>query len=260
MVPPVEPMTYDDVTEIYRKEQRSKAITEVRRDFYPALRECLDRLRRDNEREIASDPFSPKSMSLSNQLKKISEKADQIFEFRMEKLLQMALRASGGGRADTTRLTEEEREVYNQVLVLIQQRRANGLESKKDEKEAPEPEELSLPQVAPKPIEEETYDGPAEVAEEVAVSVKSPEVPATVCPEVEQASPAAPRPQVTAFTQGEYVLLRILEDIPPFAGPDRNYVLRREDLVTLPTSIAKALITRRKAVGIQMPGMRFKAD
>ncbi len=259
MVPPVEPMTYDDVTEIYRKEQRLKAITEVRRDFYPALRECLDRLRRDNEREIASDPFSPKSMSLSNQLKKISEKADQIFEFRMEKLLQMALRASGGGKADTSRLTVEEKEIYDQVLALIQQRRALGLGAKKEEvKEAAEPEEPSLPQPIPMVATEEIYDGPAEAPGEApALQMSAPQEP------ISQAQNADPAPKVQAKSvplpsQGEYVLLRILEDIPPFAGPDRTYVLCREDLITLPTSIAKALITRKKAVGIQTPSLRFR--
>jgi DNA replication factor GINS len=56
----------------------------------------------------------------------------------------------------------------------------------------------------------------------------------------------------------DFVVLRILEDIPAFAGPDRNYKLQKEDLVSLPPPIAKALIARKKAVGIQFgPERKF---
>jgi integrase len=44
-----------------------------------------------------------------------------------------------------------------------------------------------------------------------------------------------------------YVLVRILEDISPFAGPDWNYELSKEDVVMLPESIAKYLIAKKKA-------------
>ena len=43
------------------------------------------------------------------------------------------------------------------------------------------------------------------------------------------------------------VLLHILEDVPPFAGPDGTLRLRKEDLVTLPVPMAKVLVERRKA-------------
>ena len=43
------------------------------------------------------------------------------------------------------------------------------------------------------------------------------------------------------------VLLHILEDVPPFAGPDGTLRLRKEDLVTLPVPMAKVLVERGKA-------------
>jgi len=51
----------------------------------------------------------------------------------------------------------------------------------------------------------------------------------------------------------ETMVLRVLEDLPPFVGPDRNYELRKEDIVTLPTPMAVALINSNKAVAIS-PG------
>lgn len=43
------------------------------------------------------------------------------------------------------------------------------------------------------------------------------------------------------------VLLHILEDVPPFAGPDGTLRLKKEDLVTLPSQMAKVLVERGKA-------------
>jgi len=236
MVPPVELMTYDDVTEVYRKEQRSKNVTEVRRDFYPAMRDCLERLRRENEKEISIDPFSPKAMSLSNQMKKISEKAMQIYEFRMEKMLLMALRASGGAKVDTSKLTDEEKRLFDQVSISLRESRSflsegERKEAKPVERETPPPALEERPRV-------EVVAEPAPLPQEPTIVVKAPDLPAA---EV----------KVTDKISTEYVLLRILEDIPPFAGPDRNYALHKEDMVTLPAAIAKALVNKKKAVPIQ---------
>ena len=50
--------------------------------------------------------------------------------------------------------------------------------------------------------------------------------------------------------KSDTALIRILEDLPPFVGPDRDYELRKEDVVTLPRLMAQALINSEKAVEI----------
>ena len=109
----------------------SKTISEVRRDFYPAMRECLEKLKRESEREFAADQFSTKAKLASNQLMKFQEKSAQIFEFRMGKILDMALRAAEGSRIDTARLTVEEQEIYDRVFLLLKERRSVLLEGGK---------------------------------------------------------------------------------------------------------------------------------
>ena len=47
------------------------------------------------------------------------------------------------------------------------------------------------------------------------------------------------------------VLIRILEDLPEFAGPDRDYKLNKEDVVTLPKVLADVLINTGKATQIR---------
>ncbi len=91
MSPPEMAFEYDDLTEVYRKEQRTKNITEVRKDLYEVIRKKLAELRRDSEREFAMDQFSTRAKLAANQLTKFQEKADQVFEFRMEKILALSL-------------------------------------------------------------------------------------------------------------------------------------------------------------------------
>lgn len=51
----------------------------------------------------------------------------------------------------------------------------------------------------------------------------------------------------------DYLMVRVLRDVPVFAGMDgRNYSLAKEDVVTVPVVNANALISRGAAVQIKM--------
>ncbi len=283
MSPPTELLTFEDLTEVYRREQRSKAISDIRRDFYPAMRECLEKLKRESEREFVADQFSTKAKLASNQLMKFQEKSAQVFEFRMGKILDMALRAAEGSKIETNRLTVEEREIYDRVFSLLKERRtiliesgnprpadaeeptlvaakvpdmiveANREEEEPDATVAPEaPTSMPAPPVISPPMKATAPSVAPISVRPVAEAAKTPDVPpATVLsPPTQKVSTPAPAEKVQQTS--DLVILRILEDIPAFAGPDRNYKLQKEDLVSLPPMIAKALIARKKAVGIQL--------
>ncbi len=251
MSAPSDAFTYDDLTEVARREQRNKTISEVRKDLYHAMVECQDRLKRESEREFSADPFSTKSKLASNQLNKFQEKASQVFEFRMDKILDMALRAAVGNRTETSRLTIEEKEIYDEVHTLLKEKRSYMLEGVRTR--VAETEELSLetvtvPEMVVEAMREESEVVPEPPQEEVPESAPAPvEVPAA--PEAEKVVDAPP---ATAAPPAEFVILRILEDIPKFVGPDRTYKLRKEDLVSLPATIAKALVARKKAVAVSL--------
>ena len=53
-------------------------------------------------------------------------------------------------------------------------------------------------------------------------------------------------------SEEESVTIRILEDLPKFSGPDKDYDLKKEDIVKMPVVMANALISREKAVKIQV--------
>jgi hypothetical protein len=44
----------------------------------------------------------------------------------------------------------------------------------------------------------------------------------------------------------DLVLVRVLEDIPTFAGVDKDYKLKKEDIISLPKGIADTLLSHGK--------------
>ncbi|HPP44982.1 MAG TPA: hypothetical protein PK446_04250, partial [Methanomassiliicoccaceae archaeon] len=250
MSPPEMAFEYDDLTEVYRKEQRTKNITEVRKDLYEVIRKKLAELRRDSEREFAMDQFSTRAKLAANQLTKFQEKADQVFEFRMEKILAMALRAAQGNRVDTGRLTPEEIRIFESVSSLIRERHKALLDMEAGE-EVPPPRLPPVPPIEPPACEQEEMEEPVppmddEGIEELEQAAMEPED----VPGDEETHAYTPPATLDAE------VLRILEDLPPFAGPGRDYHLKKEDVVCLPPPIAKALVARNKAVTIRIAGSR----
>ncbi len=224
MAPPLEQINYKEVTEIHRKEQRSADLMEVRRDLYPAYRTFLDKLKKESEEEIRKDPLSFKASSMSNEYKKVSTKGSQIFFSRMRKIVYMASRASSGAKIDLGRLTEEEREMYDQVLYSINACRDLVLEGKVTEPKAHAPSGSVCATLDP---------GQLVHALNMVNGKDHHEEPVPV----------------------ERVLVRILEDLPEIAGMDRPYKLSKNDVANLPAPIGCALVKRGKAQEI-MPFWR----
>ncbi len=59
-----------------------------------------------------------------------------------------------------------------------------------------------------------------------------------------------PRKEVSAPSRN--VVIRILEDIPPFAGVEGNFDLKKEDIASLPRKVAEILVKQGKAQEIQV--------
>ncbi|MFQ6106571.1 MAG: hypothetical protein ACE5QF_03140 [Thermoplasmata archaeon] len=68
----------------------------------------------------------------------------------------------------------------------------------------------------------------------------------------EEAKPVVQRPEVAPSQPSQNVVLRILEDIPSFAGVKGNYSLKKEDVASLPRKVAGILIEKGKAQEIKV--------
>lgn len=207
MASPTDRLTFNDVSRIAQAEEKSTDLAEVRRDFYPALREYIRRVKAEGEDEIRKDPYSIKANGLQNEIKKAQQKSAIIFEKRMRKIMLMAIRTSFGAKLDLTKLTEEERSFYDSVLEEV------------------------------KATKSLTMDGQA-------IATRH-SVPVSPC--------AMPKNEGSGEEEkggSEMVLVRILDDIPPFIGGGKEYCLSREEMAHLPSSIGCALVKNGKAVEV----------
>ena len=286
MAPPLEELSYEEVMKVYRLESKSASLTEVRRDFYAEVKGLVEKLKRDHEKELAADPYSTKARNLMSQINKITEKAMQIFDFRAEKVLLTAIRGASGARVDTSRMVEEERHLFENVLQQVKARREGVLVSgmakdpgfqKMSQVDVPPPapmvennaaamsavvEEAKSLQVTSQRIEEvpekeSASKKPSVPIKEEKREPRSASIQQTMDPDAKAAGTEKSRiapPDTAVPTQlkggsGD-LILRVLEDIPPFQGPGGTLKLGKEDIVTLPAAIGKALVKKGKAVEI----------
>ncbi len=264
---PLKPLDYQEVMDIWRKEKDLKSLAELRRDFFPEVKTFVSRLKEEAQAEAAKDPYSTKTRSLNVQVANVTEKVTQVFEIRMEKILRMAIRGASGGKVENTRMVDEEKAYFEHVFNLTKEIRAREIDPIKGQKEL-EFQALKVPEGAggdqadqgvasakaaelgsnPIPMESISKVALVESARQTVIDVPAKAMPPSSI--VSQAS--SPIPEVTEAKQEakDLLVLRILEDIPSFAGPFGNYRLRREDVATLPAGIARALIKRGKAIEI----------
>lgn len=288
MSPALEPMSFDELSELYRVEMKSSAITQVRKDLFRAMANLLTTLRLEYDRQMALDPESVMCEGADQRRKKAERLAKDIVHIRTQKICQMAIRGAMGGRNALEVLTDEEKDYYEKVLDLSKRHMSevDVLRGKRktvathiDEvpepvraepepvKEAPAPPADEVPfddspddfQDEPIPDEfdgfpEEPFDDvpPAPAEPAPAVAVKPETAPSE--PEVSEEPPVDAPAEHPAQDDGdelEPILIRVMEDLPEFVGPDRDYKLLKEDLVMLPRVLAEVLINSEKAMAIR---------
>ena len=300
MCPVYEPMTFEELSELYRVEKRSSPLSSVRPDLYRAMADLLSKIRQEYERLVAVDPDSIMAEGALSRKRNAEKTAKQITEFRVDKICMMAVHAAQGSKQAVELMTPEERDYYEKVteesrkmLQTVDRLRGKGTYrvARIDE---PMPGDVQPDTVVPQHIEDpphventpytpevdpepEAVEEPAHVEETVA----APATESTATPPDDQLppddefeppfesfdepfddqaddfqeladeppkEPVAPAPVKAPEPEpARCVPIRILEDLPPFAGPRWDYVLKKEDVVVMPTELAQALVRSEKA-------------
>jgi len=264
----MQPLTFDDLTQIQREENKSKALTAVRPDLYRAMADLLTNLHNEYMRLVSKDPDSVMCEGARMHSRNAETVCKMICNTRAQKICTKAVISADGGSVELTSLTSEERELYYSVvenarkyLSTVKRLRGMTVEMHIDEPiekpsaaEEPavetEPEQMKVEET---PVEEPSLEEmPAQFAEEDIQLEESfddipepEEIPVDLMPEE---APQIIEPMEKPAM--DMVLLRITEDLPPFVGPDRNYELCKEDIVTLPEPMAAALVNSQKAVQV----------
>ena len=237
-----DPLTFEDLGATYRTEKKSPTVSAVRRDLYPAMAGLIIVLRAEYEKHLSADPDSIICEGANQRRKKAVLMSKEIVEIRMGKIALLALIGARGGQNVLDHLCPEEREYYDGILEISKKHvgTIDRLSGKR---------KFETPEIDPEPIIEKKAPEPVQVKKEPAAEPVIKEVP-----KPEPIAETAPEePDEKEQEEDELMMIRILEDLPPFSGPDRNYELSKEDIVRMPKTMAMALISRDKAVSIN-PG------
>src|SRR5437867_6909035 len=227
MVPGEEEVNFERVTKVYREESGKKTLVALEADFYDKLASYIARLDESANKEVQKNPNSAKALMLQDELRKVRKRRDQIFTYRERKLALLASSRASGAEVEVQNLPAQERGLLESVVALLTQSRADAFGGSPIARAEPP----TSPSTAPRP---ETPK-------------KQPERMKVVRAEDTK------RVAVSASLK-DHVLVHVLEHLPPFAGIDTTYRLKKEDVVTLPKTIAQILVDRGKARIVQMPG------
>ena len=223
-VPGEEEVNFERVTKVYREESGKKTLVSLEADFYDRLATYIGRLEESANKEAQKDPNSPKALLLQDELRKVRKRRDQIFTYRERKLALLASSRASGSEVEVPNLPAQERFLFDNMVALLRKSRTDAFGGSAFGVEPAPPPATST--VVP--------------AKEKPAGMK------VVRAEETRRAPVAPSLE-------DHVLVHVLEDVPPFAGIDTTYRLKKEDVVTLPKTIAQILVDRGKARIVQMP-------
>ncbi len=208
-------MDFERITQVYREETGKKSQTklaELEPDFYDLAKEYIGRLEREATKATSENPTSSKAHFLQDELRKARKRLEQIFEYRGRKIAILAHSKVSGADVDLKGLTTQEIALFERLTAVLSEGRRvvfGGGEGQ------PKPQQSPAKQIQ--------VEGPKGDAEAPAQSEK------------------------IAPSQRKTVTIYITEDVPPFAGIDATYKLKKEDVVSLPQEYGDVLVKRGKA-------------
>ncbi|MBQ9689561.1 MAG: DNA replication complex GINS family protein [Candidatus Methanomethylophilaceae archaeon] len=267
MSPVLQPMTYEELSQIYREEKNGKALMPCRQDLYRAFADLLTRLRQDYDREIAKDPDSIMAEGANQKRKKAETQIKFITSLRARKICNKAVLSADGNIEELNALTPEERDYYEQLVSLskAQLTLVDGYRGKKtvntlidEPHRTPAPEiPVKEPEPMPEPSEaiasgvEDEFPPTSDEAELMDSAMEDEFYESEPDDIVQQpAEPEIVSAEETPVPEADTMVIRVLEDLPPFAGPDRDNEHHKEDIVTLPKAMALVLVNSQKAAAV----------
>ncbi len=204
--------SYENIMGLFREENKSSQLVKVDPALYDRIGQYIKSLRKESEREIAMNPMSQASMMLNDQLKKAIDKAKRVYELRQRKISLLALRKVAGDNPDTVSLTPDELVLFSSLVSVLGAHKDSRADFEELGPRFTQPKDVvQLPDAPPEKVCEQKKEGKDEAAPE------------------------------------DLVLVRVLEDVPTFAGVDKDYKLRKEDIISLPSNVAKTLVSHGKA-------------
>ncbi|CAG1008957.1 MAG: hypothetical protein OIN86_18220 [Candidatus Methanoperedens sp.] len=219
------------------REERKKLVP-LEQDFYGNIARQIQDL--EDEKRRIDDSYSTKHAIIEDEQKTVKNAIESIIYKRTTKIINEARYNAEMSLHETSRqkekqnldsMTREERMFYNRLLEVMTQWRSEIINRifKREKPPVVLPEEDKLSEIFPM----ETNDISKEPQEKKDDTNKE----------------HLDKKDISK----EYIVVRLLKDIPTFVGVDgRNYTLAKEDVAVLSTVNAKALINRKAAIQIMV--------
>ena len=208
-----EKVDFERITKVYREESSKKPLVSLEQDFYDLANEYLQKLEQEAANAASENPTGPKTQFLQDELRKAKKRIEQIYQYRERKIALLAQSSVSGVEIEIKGLTTQDSALLKDLITVLQNARKDVFK----EVESPK-KEVELP-----PMKKET------TKEEIAEPSSTPSKP-----------------------QRNIVTIYVAEDVPPFAGIDVTYNLKKEDVVSMPKEYGDVLVKRGKAKYVEM--------
>jgi DNA replication factor GINS len=219
----------DNILKVEREER--KKLVALDADFYGKIADQIREL--DDEKRKINDMYSTKYSLLEDELKTVRNAIESIIYKRTTKIInearynaEISLHAPARPKENRNidSMTQEERKFYDHLVELMTEWRG---------------EVINRIYRKEKPAEDCVQERPVE------------EIP-QIC-DIQENTTKEILTEDKKDISKEYIVVRLLKDIPTFVGVDgRNYTLAKEDVAVLSTVNAKALINRKAAIQIMV--------
>jgi DNA replication factor GINS len=232
----------DNILKVEREERKKLVALEA--DFYGKIADQIREL--DEEKRKINDMYSTKYSLLEDELKTVRNAIESIIYKRTTKIINEARYNAEISLHAPTRpkenrnidsMTLEERKFYDQLVDLMTEWRG---------------EVVNRIYRKEKPVEDISQIQEKHVEDRPQFHEKSVED----IPEIRNIQENTTKEILIEDKKDiskEYIVVRLLKDIPTFVGVDgRNYTLAKEDVAVLSTINATALINRKAAIQIMV--------
>jgi DNA replication factor GINS len=139
-------MNLDELRTVRRKERQKDSLQHLRDSFYADVARYIDQLKDERQRafESADQPFSdPEVQRLTDEIESAEEIVESIYERRVGKTVKLASFAAADMPAETEGLTEEEMDLFDDLVARIQTNRRTVLDTLAGKHEADDGSEAS---------------------------------------------------------------------------------------------------------------------
>lgn len=255
-------MDLEELRAVQTRERATDGLQELRESFYADVATYIQELREERDREAAEadDPFrNPRVNELSDEIEVAEQVAEAIYERRIGKLVKQASLAAAGMPDDQTGLTNEEQDLYTDLVDRIRENKQGVLDviagdapiqsGDDGDAESDSPDGTDAPDGDADEAPTPPPDVPPQDQETPAASAMGGESGTDHEPdETDSPDDADEMADGSEADDVDRTTVRVTSDVGEIFGVDeREYSLYEDDVVQLPEENAEPLLQRDAA-------------